>query len=162
MNASIESELNQQLRERSCSTKHAEILFLLLYRLKFVVMYQSLRKLSFILITLMVTAGCSSFQTVAKKKRDLSTSSYYTVKKGDNLSTVGFRSGNGYKQLARWNKIPPPYRIYPGQKLKLFSEARSKKSSIGQRQQRQANSQLLQLLLIITQCYKISVLRFQY
>ncbi|NOR80023.1 MAG: hypothetical protein GQ529_04195, partial [Methyloprofundus sp.] len=76
MSAFIESELNQKLRGCGCSTKHAEILFLLMYRLKFVVMYRSLRKLSFILIALMVTAGCSSFQTVAKKKRDLSTSSY--------------------------------------------------------------------------------------
>jgi len=101
-------------------------------------MCRSLRKLSFILIALMVTAGCSNFQTVAKKKRDLSTSSYYTVKKGDNLSTVGFRSGNGYKQLAKWNKIPPPYRIYPGQKLKLFSVTRSKKSSTKKRKKKKS------------------------
>lgn len=91
-------------------------------------MCRPFRKLSFILIILMMVAGCTSFQTVSPKKRDLSSSSYYTVKKGDNLSTVGFRSGHGYKQLARWNKIPPPYTIYPGQKLKLFSGNRSKKS----------------------------------
>jgi len=95
-------------------------------------MRRSFRKLSFILIALMVIVGCASSHSRKKdlpKRRDLSTSSYYTVKKGDNLSAVGFRSGHGYKQLARWNKIPAPYKIYPGQKLKLFSEASSKKSS---------------------------------
>ena len=95
-------------------------------------MCRSFRKLSFILIALMVIAGCASSQSKKKvlpKKRDLSSSSYYTVKKGDNLSTVGYRSGHGYKRLAKWNNITPPYKIYPGQKLKLFSESKSNKSS---------------------------------
>lgn len=107
-------------------------IFLLLCRLKFVFMRRSLKKLSFILIALMVIAGCASPQSKvasSPKKRDLSSSSYYIVKKGDNLSTVGYRSGHGYKQLARWNRISPPYTIYPGQKLKLFSGTRSKISS---------------------------------
>ncbi len=114
------------------TTKHTAILFLSLYGLQFLDMCRPIRKISLILITLMVIAGCASSHSkknVSPKKRDLSTSSYYTVKKGDNLSTVGFRSGHGYKEIARWNRISPPYKIYPGQKLKLFSGISSKKIS---------------------------------
>ncbi len=74
-------------------------------------------------------SSCISLKTSSPKKRDLSSSSYYTVKKGDNLSTVGFRSGHRYKQLARWNSISPPYKIYPGQKIKLFSDTSTTKNS---------------------------------
>ena len=77
----------------------------------------------------MVMVGCAGCQSVSAKKRDLSSSSYYTVKKGDNLYTVGLRSGHGYKRLARWNNISSPYTIYQGQKLKLFSRTGSKKGS---------------------------------
>jgi lipoprotein NlpD len=79
----------------------------------------------------MCLAGCASTQAkapVQPHKRDLTKGSYYTVKKGDTLYAVGFRSGHGYKRLAAWNKIPPPYKVYQGQKLKLFSGTRSKKT----------------------------------
>lgn len=92
-------------------------------------MCRSLRKLSLILITLVVIAGGTSCQSVSVKKRDLSSSSYYTIKKGDTLYTVGLRSGHGYKRLAKWNNIPPPYTIYQGKRLKLFSGGKSKKST---------------------------------
>ena len=95
-------------------------------------MRRPIRSFTFIMIALIVISGCtspSSKRSAAPKKRDLSSSSYYTVKKGDNLSTVGFRSGHGYKQLARWNNIAPPYTIYPGQKLKLFSRKVSAKKT---------------------------------
>ncbi|NOR80133.1 MAG: peptidoglycan DD-metalloendopeptidase family protein [Methyloprofundus sp.] len=92
-------------------------------------MCRSLRKLSLILITLVVIAGEAGCQSVAVKKRDLSSSSYYTIKKGDTLYTIGLRSGHGYKQLAKWNNISPPYKIYQGKKLKLFSAGKSKKGT---------------------------------
>ncbi|MCK5353572.1 MAG: peptidoglycan DD-metalloendopeptidase family protein [Methyloprofundus sp.] len=94
-------------------------------------MRRSVSRLAFILIALMITAGCAnspSKTSTTIKKRNLSSSSYYTVKKGDNLSSVGFRSGHGYKQLAKWNNIAPPYTIFPGQKLKLFSGKKSRKA----------------------------------
>ncbi len=81
----------------------------------------------------MVAEGCTSSQSkknASPKKQDLSSSSYYTVKKGDNLSIVASRSGHRYKQLAKWNNIAPPYTIYPGQRLKLFPVRKSKKSSV--------------------------------
>lgn len=92
-------------------------------------MCRSFRKLSLILIALMVIVGCAGCQSISVKKRDLSSSSYYTIKKGDTLYTIGLRSGHGYKRLAKWNNISPPYKIYQGDKLKLFSGILSKKSS---------------------------------
>lgn len=43
----------------------------------------------------------------------------YTVKKGDTLYSLGLEFGYDHKEIAQWNSIPPPYRIYPGQVLKL-------------------------------------------
>jgi lipoprotein NlpD len=43
----------------------------------------------------------------------------YTVKKGDTLYSLGLEFGYDHKELAQWNNIPPPYRIYVGQVLRL-------------------------------------------
>ena len=88
------------------------------------------RVISFIIIA-MYLAGCASTQAkapVQPHKRDLTKGTYYKVKKGDTLYSIGFRSGHGYKRLATWNKIPPPYKVYQGQKLKLFPGTRYKKN----------------------------------
>ncbi|MDT8425411.1 MAG: peptidoglycan DD-metalloendopeptidase family protein [Methyloprofundus sp.] len=69
-----------------------------------------------------VVSGCAGYQSQAPiqpKKRDLTNSSYYKVKKGDTLYSVGFRSGHGYERLALWNNIVSPYELYVGQTLKL-------------------------------------------
>lgn len=47
--------------------------------------------------------------------------SYYVVKPGDTLYSIGFRSGHGYQLLAVWNGIKPPYKILVGQKIQLFA-----------------------------------------
>jgi len=47
---------------------------------------------------------------------------YVHVKKGDTLYSLGFRYDIGFKSLAKINHIAPPYRIYPGQKLKLYAD----------------------------------------
>lgn len=47
----------------------------------------------------------------------------YTVKKGDTLYALGLEFGFDYKEIARWNDIPPPYVIKVGQKLKLKESA---------------------------------------
>jgi lipoprotein NlpD len=43
----------------------------------------------------------------------------YTVKRGDTLYSLGLEFGFDHKEIAQWNNIPPPYRIYVGQVLKL-------------------------------------------
>lgn len=44
----------------------------------------------------------------------------YWVRKRDTLYAIAWRYGLDYRHLAAWNRVPPPYRIYPGQKLMLM------------------------------------------
>ncbi len=43
----------------------------------------------------------------------------YVVAKGDTLYSIAFRKGVDFRDLARWNSIPAPYTIWPGQRLTL-------------------------------------------
>jgi len=51
----------------------------------------------------------------------------YSVVRGDTLYAIAFKHGIDFRQLAAWNSIEPPYRIFVGQELKL--EARQGASS---------------------------------
>ncbi|MEP0354370.1 MAG: peptidoglycan DD-metalloendopeptidase family protein [Paraglaciecola sp.] len=46
---------------------------------------------------------------------------YYKVQTGDTLFSIAWYSGQDYRDLAKVNKIPSPYHIYPGQRLQLNS-----------------------------------------
>lgn len=48
---------------------------------------------------------------------------HYTVKSGDTLYSIAWQYGQDYKEVAQWNRIAPPYRIYAGQRLRLTSPA---------------------------------------
>jgi lipoprotein NlpD len=48
-----------------------------------------------------------------------STGADYTVKRGDTLYSIAFRSGMDYRKVAAANGIVPPYTIYPGQLIFL-------------------------------------------
>lgn len=43
----------------------------------------------------------------------------YVIQQGDTLYGIAWRYKLDYQVLARWNGIGPPYRIYPGQRLRL-------------------------------------------
>jgi lipoprotein NlpD len=43
----------------------------------------------------------------------------YRVVRGDTLYAIAFRHGLDYRDVAARNRIPPPYRIYAGQELRL-------------------------------------------
>ena len=43
----------------------------------------------------------------------------YQVVKSDTLYSIAFRNGVDYRDLASWNNIAEPYRIWPGQVLRL-------------------------------------------
>ncbi|MDR3386457.1 MAG: peptidoglycan DD-metalloendopeptidase family protein [Rudaea sp.] len=43
----------------------------------------------------------------------------YRVMRGDTLYAIAFNHGLDYRDLATWNRIVPPYRIYAGQELRL-------------------------------------------
>ncbi len=45
---------------------------------------------------------------------------WYRVKPTDTLYSVAWRYGLDYQELARWNGLSDPYRIYPGQQLVLI------------------------------------------
>ncbi|GAC31762.1 peptidoglycan DD-metalloendopeptidase family protein [Paraglaciecola polaris] len=72
-----------------------------------------------------------------KTFRDVQKSSYnsqiYTVEKGDTLFSISWKSGQDYRDIARFNNIRPPYNIFPGQRLTLKKQSRSiiKKSNNG-------------------------------
>lgn len=53
--------------------------------------------------------------------RPAASGSTYRVVKGDTLYGVAFRNGLDFRDLAQWNRIAPPYTIYPGQVLRLAS-----------------------------------------
>lgn len=46
-------------------------------------------------------------------------SEWYRVQRGDTLFGIAWQSGVDYRLIAAWNRMPPPYRIYPGQRLRL-------------------------------------------
>lgn len=47
------------------------------------------------------------------------TDATYTVKPGDTLYGIAWYTGNDYRDIARYNSLPAPYSIYPGQVLKV-------------------------------------------
>jgi lipoprotein NlpD len=62
-----------------------------------------------------------SISVLGKQNRDSIKSSQYTVKKGETLYSIAWRSSSDVRNIARLNNIASPYRIYPGQKLTLVA-----------------------------------------
>jgi lipoprotein NlpD len=58
-------------------------------------------------------------------KADSFEGSDYSVQKGDTLFSIAWFTGNDYRDLAKINKIRPPYNIYPGQKISLSKQPAS-------------------------------------
>ncbi len=77
-----------------------------------------------VFLLILIISGCSitpNYAPVRTLTRDLNYGQkYYTVKPGDTLYSIGYRSGHGYRRLALWNKIVSPYTLLVGQKIKLF------------------------------------------
>lgn len=77
---------------------------------------------------LILLVGCSSsthtpapVTSVKGYRADLKSSinsSHYTVKKGETLYAIAWRTNQDFKFLAALNNIKAPYQIYPGQVLK--------------------------------------------
>lgn len=56
-------------------------------------------------------------------------SEYRSVARGDTLYSIAWESGRDYKDLAAWNKIPPPYTIKLGQQIRLYPPGADKASA---------------------------------
>ena len=62
---------------------------------------------------------------VSKPKYGVTT----TVRRGQTLYRIATDNGISALDLAVWNDIPPPYTIYPGQRLRLYPSARTARAS---------------------------------
>ncbi|TZF91322.1 peptidoglycan DD-metalloendopeptidase family protein [Cognatilysobacter lacus] len=82
-----------------------------------------------LLVAVIATAGCSS--TVVREQpgarhapaRRVSTprpGAIAVVARGETLYSIATRNGVSVLDLASWNSLPPPYTIYPGQRLRLY------------------------------------------
>lgn len=78
------------------------------------------------LMVVMLLNGCATkrysptpyYQTTGSYNQ--SQELYHTVQSGETLSSIGRIYGVGYKDIAAWNQIAPPYTIYPGQSLQIY------------------------------------------
>ena len=73
--------------------------------------------------------GAHSPPTSAKSARGSIRADEYRVRKGDTLVGIAWQKGVDYRSIASWNGIPPPYRIYPGQTLRLKPPPRTTNTS---------------------------------
>ncbi|PKG86329.1 lipoprotein NlpD [Colwellia sp. 75C3] len=64
-------------------------------------------------------SNINSVTVLGERNRDTIKSSQYTVKKGETLYSIAWRSNSDVRKIAKLNSIASPYRIYPGQKLIL-------------------------------------------
>lgn len=84
-----------------------------------------MRKVFFLSAIALAVAGCATQDYGTPQVRDLSASreqatvSHYVVEQGDTLYGIAWRHEMDYRDLARLNQIGPPYRIQPGQELRL-------------------------------------------
>ena len=63
--------------------------------------------------------GAIWFQNAINKQSQQPAAVYYTVKSGDNLSTIASRYGTTVSKITQLNKLANPNLIYPGQKLRV-------------------------------------------
>lgn len=75
-------------------------------------------------LILLASTGCSGFfswdvNRASGVRIEEGAQSYYIVAEGDTLYSIAFQAGKDYRQVAKWNGIRWPYRIYPDQRLRL-------------------------------------------
>lgn len=56
-------------------------------------------------------------------------SRYYRVKEGDTMYGISRHVGRAFRQIAKWNRISPPYPIYVGQTIQLFPPPEPRRSA---------------------------------
>lgn len=71
----------------------------------------------FLVLTAVVLGGCGEMKPMGARSDLVS----YTVKPGDTLYSISWRYGYDHRKVAAWNSIPPPYNIYPGQRLRIIA-----------------------------------------
>lgn len=90
-----------------------------------------MRKVFLLSAIALAVAGCATQDYGTPQVRDLSASreqatvDHYVVEQGDTLYGIAWRHEMDYRDLARLNRIGPPYRIQPGQELRLNEGSRT-------------------------------------
>lgn len=85
----------------------------------------AIRNCQLILLVLLLT-GCATDSGLAPvddragRPPVSDNGNWYTVHKGDTLFSIAFAHGKDYRDVARINRIQPPYTIYPGQRIRLI------------------------------------------
>ncbi len=96
-------------------------------------MSESSRALAMVLAAMLV-AGCGSTRVIRAPAAQRSPAARVsapkygataTVQKGQTLYRIAVENGISPLDLAMWNTVPPPYTIYPGQRLRLYPQDRS-------------------------------------
>lgn len=83
-----------------------------------------MRMLVVLLVTVLLSA-CGSSRVIREGGGTAPTSTprpgqSVTVQRGDTVYRLATSNGISALDLATWNNIPPPYTIYPGQRLRLY------------------------------------------
>ncbi len=80
------------------------------------------------LLLLLMLSSCGGYNTYAPVRdrtttQTSRTTGIYVVQRGDTLFSIAWQYGLEHQAVAAWNGIPPPYTIYPGQKISLTPPA---------------------------------------
>lgn len=65
---------------------------------------------------LLALSGCGELRPPGKGRYVV----YHTVHSGETLYSIAWRYGYDYREVAAWNRIRPPYRIFVGQRLLII------------------------------------------
>ncbi len=65
---------------------------------------------------------------------------YYVVQRGDTLYSIAWNFGLDYRDVSAWNKIRPPYTIYPGQKIRLKPASKRNRAATEKRPAKRQSS----------------------
>lgn len=76
------------------------------------------RRCVWLVLCALLISGCASHSRHVPDPERSAVGSY-VVKRGDTLFSIAWRNGLDYQTVAAWNRIAPPYTIYPGQRIRL-------------------------------------------
>jgi len=66
---------------------------------------------------------------VVPAQRSVRRATYHVVRRGETLYSIAWRHGRDWRAVARWNGLRPPYRIHPGQRLRVSPPPRRARRS---------------------------------
>ncbi len=71
--------------------------------------------------------GNMVYAPVSERRAEPTRPKIHLVRAGDTLYSIAWQTELDYRDLARWNRIPPPYLIKPGKRLRLYRPAAPQK-----------------------------------